>query len=306
MALELGSALLGSAGISAGSALLGSFIDSFDKSAEKQDAINYQRQKEFAQNQLQWRAADAEKAGLSKFAALSGSNSFYTPSYSGSSSNFGSGVAAAGGAFSDAMQKYAVLSQQEALTGQKLDNRNKVLDNKLKEQDIQAKEIKQGNSLTRNTGGLDKTLSKDNQEFLEDSPFGAPFKIDAVVETLTKNPAGAKRELANMSPIFKKSLFDVHEDRKATGVLRSVPTFDLSTLNYGERQTLKDYLYQLGYLDNAINKGALRSKAEIDYIFKNSDSDALNNALDPAVVDYNQGSLLYKNFKNFFSRLGYD
>lgn len=122
MAIGMGAALLGSAGIQAGSALLGSWFGSKDKSAQRQDQLNYERQKEFAQNSLQWRAADAEKAGLSKFAALGGS-SYYTPS-STTSSSFGTGeaVAAAGDAIGKNLALYAMYGQKEAVKGQKLDN----------------------------------------------------------------------------------------------------------------------------------------------------------------------------------------
>lgn len=120
--ISTGAALLGSAGIQAGSALLGSWFNSKDKSAQRQDQLNYERQKEFAQNSLQWRAADAQKAGLSKFAALGGS-SYYTPS-STTSSSFGTGeaIAAAGGAVGQSLALYAMNSQREAVKGLKLDN----------------------------------------------------------------------------------------------------------------------------------------------------------------------------------------
>lgn len=120
--ISMGAALLGSAGIQAGSSLLGSWFNSKDKSAQRQDQLNYERQKEFAQNSLQWRAADAQKAGLSKFAALGG-GSYYTPT-STTSSSFGTGdaIAAAGDAIGRNMALYAMNSQKEAVKGQKLDN----------------------------------------------------------------------------------------------------------------------------------------------------------------------------------------
>ena len=42
--ISTGAALLGSAGIQAGSALLGSWFSSKDKSAQRQDRLNYERQ----------------------------------------------------------------------------------------------------------------------------------------------------------------------------------------------------------------------------------------------------------------------
>lgn len=59
--------------ISAGASLLGGFMGS--KNADKQAAL----QKEFAQNQLQWKAADAEKAGISKIFAMGAPTMSYSP-----------------------------------------------------------------------------------------------------------------------------------------------------------------------------------------------------------------------------------
>lgn len=47
--------------------------------AQVQDSINYERQKEFAQNAIQWRVADARKAGLHPLYALQGGGASYSP-----------------------------------------------------------------------------------------------------------------------------------------------------------------------------------------------------------------------------------
>lgn len=68
---------------------LGSLIDGMfnlaggymnDKANEKQSQLDYERQKEFAQNSLQWKAQDAAKAGFHPLAALGTQSASYSPS----------------------------------------------------------------------------------------------------------------------------------------------------------------------------------------------------------------------------------
>lgn len=75
----LGSSLVGSlAGGAFG--LIGGAIN--DAMQSKQDELNYQRQKEFAQNSLQWKVQDAKKAGLHPLAAIGANSSLYSPTSS--------------------------------------------------------------------------------------------------------------------------------------------------------------------------------------------------------------------------------
>ncbi|UPW41837.1 DNA pilot protein [Peromfec virus RodF5_12] len=261
MAIGTGAALLGSAGIQAGSALLGSFIDSFDRSAEKQDAINYQRQKEFAQNQLQWRAEDARKAGVSAFAALGGQGSYYTPSYSGSSSNFGSAVAAAGSAAGDAMQKYAYMAQQQALESAYLDNRNKELDLRNKELSLKEKmqknptEINQGSQFAQQGRNLRNDLGKENKELLEDSPFSAQFKLQAIKEANEANPARAYRIFEANFPGVVDGVFHNRSYRNFL-IPNSVPAFNWSKINslpMRDKLALAKNMVEAGYYDSYMN-----------------------------------------------------
>ena len=67
-----------SAAIGAGASILGGALSS--KSSAKASAMNYQQQKEFAQNQIQWRTEDARKSGISPLYALGANTSAYTPS----------------------------------------------------------------------------------------------------------------------------------------------------------------------------------------------------------------------------------
>ena len=70
------------AAIGAGSSLIGGLIGSNDQ--EKQSKKDYKRQKEFAQNAVRWRVADAEAAGLHPLAALGASTASYSSSVGGS------------------------------------------------------------------------------------------------------------------------------------------------------------------------------------------------------------------------------
>ncbi len=62
-----------------------------DWSQAQQNELDYQRQKEFAQNSMQWKAEDARKAGFHPLAALGTLSANYTPS------------ASAGGGIGDAL-----------------------------------------------------------------------------------------------------------------------------------------------------------------------------------------------------------
>lgn len=227
--ISMGAALLGSAGISAGSSLLGSLVNHFTDDSKSLQNREYQRQKEFAQNQLQWRAADAEKAGLSKFAALGGQTSFYTPSYSGSSSGFGEAVAQAGQGVSRALETYALASQREALEGQRLDNENKYLEVLEKLQTLNPS----GTDIT--TGGYRnnvQTTSKDMFDPMSETLFGIgniqPV-INEIVQMNTENPSGFLREIQNTFKISDAELAKagayIKTSRKASNA--GLPSYEI-------------------------------------------------------------------------------
>lgn len=69
--------LIGAAAISGVSSLLGGALSSITgNSAQRRE---YERQKEFAQNGISWRVADAESAGLHPLAAIGANVTSYTP-----------------------------------------------------------------------------------------------------------------------------------------------------------------------------------------------------------------------------------
>lgn len=69
--------VLGAAAISAGSSLLGGLMNR--SSAKSDQSRNIALQKEFAQNGIRWKVADAKAAGLHPLAALGASTATYTP-----------------------------------------------------------------------------------------------------------------------------------------------------------------------------------------------------------------------------------
>lgn len=100
--MEPATAMLIGGGISAGSNLLGGFLNNIWDDTDKINKENYNAQKEFAQNSIQWRVQDAEKAGIHPLYAM-GNNPGYTPSSVSGSANMANAIARAGNSFGDAM-----------------------------------------------------------------------------------------------------------------------------------------------------------------------------------------------------------
>lgn len=85
--------LIGGALISGASSLLGGLFGS--SSQERANRRNIQLQREFAQNGIQWKVADAKAAGIHPVVALGAQTHSFSPSVVGDTS-FGTGVAQAG------------------------------------------------------------------------------------------------------------------------------------------------------------------------------------------------------------------
>lgn len=274
--ISTGAALLGSAGIQAGSALLGSFINKKTDNSEALMQREYERQKEFAQNQIQWRAKDAEKAGLSKFAALGG-NSYYTPSYSGSSSGFSTGdaVASAGEAIGRNLSMYAMMSQKEALDGQRLKNDKRRLDLLEQISNIKAdpKNI---------TQPLDKLQTKDGfigmprgeyLEQFENTIFGTQFRLQILENAMSKDKFGALKEFRSVFA-NNPALVGADQSRRWNGLIKSVPQFDLSKLSREKRIELGNAIIdKTPLLNDAVNH---LSESEVRKLFADGDSNRVN------------------------------
>lgn len=77
--------------ISTGGGLVGGLFGK--KSAKKAAKREYRRQKEFAQNQIQWKVADAKKAGLHPLYAMGGGSSSYSPNIMAGQDPMGTAIA---------------------------------------------------------------------------------------------------------------------------------------------------------------------------------------------------------------------
>lgn len=115
--------------ISAGANLVGGLFGS--KSQDKANKENIKYQKQYAQNQVQWRAADARKAGISPLVALGMSPMNFAPSSVGDTS-LSTGLSAAGQDIGRAVAATAsgqerMDSQVKALTLTRMDLENTLL-----------------------------------------------------------------------------------------------------------------------------------------------------------------------------------
>lgn len=132
--------------ISAGASLIGGFLgkssqDKANEIAQQNAANNIALQKEFAQNAIQWKVADAEKAGIHPIYALGGSTTSFAPVSVGvsganpladSMSSMGQNVARAAAAYSspkDRLGAAAQVAQGQELQYNKLKLENMELQN---------------------------------------------------------------------------------------------------------------------------------------------------------------------------------
>lgn len=126
---------LAGAAISAAGSLIGG-----KKSAESQADIaqqNYENQKEFAQNGIRWKVADAKAAGIHPLFALNGNTSSYTPvaGYGGdngisdAASQFGQGIGRAAESMMTKQERQAQRAKQEM---------NDVFDLAVRQQELEA------------------------------------------------------------------------------------------------------------------------------------------------------------------------
>lgn len=286
--ISTGAALLGSAGIQAGSALLGSFINRKTDNSEALMNREYERQKEFAQNQIQWRAKDAEKAGISKFAAIGG-NSYYTPSYAGSSSGFSTGdaVASAGEAIGRNLSMYAMMSQKEALDGQRLENEQKRLNLLEQIANIKAdpKNITQPlDSLQTKKGFIGMPRGEYLEQF-ENTIFGTQFRLQILENAMSKDKFGALKEFRSVFA-NNPALVDASQSRRWNGLLVSVPQFDLSKLNRENRIKLGNAIIdKTPLLNEAVNE---LSEQEVRKMFADGDSARINAYLKGDGIGYDR------------------
>ncbi|QIR82360.1 DNA pilot protein [Chicken microvirus mg7_19] len=118
--------VLGAGAISAGGGLLGSVVNSVlgNKASKADWQRNYNAQKEFAQNSIQWRVQDAQKAGINPLYAM-GNSPGYTPSSSFNNESIGVGIAQAGNAMAEAMGQLQMMQLLSNIENTKADTAKK-------------------------------------------------------------------------------------------------------------------------------------------------------------------------------------
>ncbi|AXH73738.1 MAG: DNA pilot protein [Microviridae sp.] len=191
------------AGIGAISSLASGIMQ--DSSNSEQSELDYQRQKEFAQNQIQWRVADAKKAGINPLVAIGGSSASYSPTFT--SGGLADSVASAGASIQQGFSQYA----QQELMRQQLERG--ALENDLLRKENQQSGIrsaKMAEDLVSSINGLQgqilgMNISKDKlrDNALEGMQDGYLKIIAALMEDA---PNGKKsdflRSIAGSAPIY--------------------------------------------------------------------------------------------------------
>lgn len=118
------------AGLGAGSSLLGGSLSDrrSAKAANESWKRNYEAQKEFAQNSIQWRVQDAKKAGINPNAVIGGQTVGYTPQDVGQTQDFASSIARAGNHIANSLGQLQLANAKEDLKGKQLENESKQLE----------------------------------------------------------------------------------------------------------------------------------------------------------------------------------
>lgn len=120
----------GSQAVGAIGSLIGGRKDKLnaEQSALKSWQRNYEAQKEFAQNSIQWRVQDAKNAGINPYAAIGGQTAGYTPQDTSYQTNYQAGVSRAMNDISEAMGQLNLAAVAEDVKGKKLDNDKKAVE----------------------------------------------------------------------------------------------------------------------------------------------------------------------------------
>lgn len=162
--------------------LLGGAI-SDSRSAKASQAswkANYNAQKEFAQNSIQWRVQDAKKAGINPYAVVGGQSVGYTPQDISQTQDFATGISRAGNMLGDMLGQLQLATAKEDLKSKKIDNDIKSVDLLNKQIESQMGQVPK--TITKvvkgSDGGLLQTFGdgtqiiKPEQNSGIDEPFG--------------------------------------------------------------------------------------------------------------------------------------
>ena len=130
--MGLFSSIAGAVTDAAGSILGGAISDNRNQAyANQMWGKNYNAQKEFAQNSIQWRVQDAKKAGIHPLYAM-GQTPGYTPSDSSHSSAYGEGVSQTMNKLGQAMGQLDFQLKKEEVKSARAERKGKELDNAVK------------------------------------------------------------------------------------------------------------------------------------------------------------------------------
>lgn len=99
-----------------------------ENAANKSWQRNYEAQKEFAQNSIQWRVQDAKLAGINPYAAIGGQTPGYTPQDSSYTTGYQGALSQAGNRISDALGQLQMASLRADIKGKELDNDKKAIE----------------------------------------------------------------------------------------------------------------------------------------------------------------------------------
>lgn len=149
--------------------LLGGAI-SDSRSAKASQAswnANYNAQKEFAQNSIQWRVQDAKKAGINPYAVVGGQSVGYTPQDISRTQDFATGVSRAGNILSDTLGQIQLATAKEDLKSKQLDNSKKSVElaNAVIKKNM-GQVPKTMTDVVQGTSGSDLVTAGDGRQFL--------------------------------------------------------------------------------------------------------------------------------------------
>jgi len=191
--------------IAAGASIAGGLINSSSNKSAQEANIAWQRenaqrqeelQREFAQNSLQWKAADALKAGIHPLYAMGASGYSYSPQSVGNvatpDTSMGSALASAGQDISRAMQATQTQGGRDAAflkTTQDLQLTRMGLENELLASQIAKQRSQIGPAMP---GLADRAMIDGQPATLAVSPSGAPVESDKIKQKADVVPDTAR------------------------------------------------------------------------------------------------------------------
>lgn len=197
----IGSIIQGAASVASGiGGLIGARKDkkAAENAAEKSWQRNYEAQKEFAQNSIQWRVQDAKNAGINPYAVISGQSAGYTPQDTSYQTNYQGAASHAMNQFSEAMGQLNTAMAAEDLKGKKLDNDKKAVD--LLNAQMKAS-MGQKSATLPAFNGQTNPIQKSTGMMVVTSPRGEQYFVPG-------------NEDADFSPAYLRQLYDSMYDKK--------------------------------------------------------------------------------------------